>query len=158
MIVLFTKPMLTVLSVTVVSILRLRSLVTFESHSTNPTWEYLEVSKWSTIEINVGIICTCKCLHLINPPKVDADSSQKACRLYVSCSSGYSPSYWARLSDIMPITQATRHRGCSKAEAGRWGRVQFPMRTLTDLTIGLSQRASPATRHTLWSLIMTRHN
>ncbi|CAM1503619.1 Fc.00g012100.m01.CDS01 [Cosmosporella sp. VM-42] len=45
--------------VTVVSILRLRSLVTFESHSINPTWEYLEVSKWSTIEINVGIICTC---------------------------------------------------------------------------------------------------
>ncbi|KAL6399500.1 hypothetical protein AUP68_18048 [Ilyonectria robusta] len=45
--------------VTVVSILRLRSLITFDSHSQNPTWEFLEVSKWSTIEINVGIICTC---------------------------------------------------------------------------------------------------
>ncbi|KAF7560062.1 hypothetical protein G7046_g4092 [Stylonectria norvegica] len=46
-------------SVTVVSILRLRSLVKFGTHSLNPTWEYLDVSKWSTIEINVGIICTC---------------------------------------------------------------------------------------------------
>jgi hypothetical protein len=45
--------------VTIVSILRLRSLVTFGSLSQNPTWEYLDVSKWSTIEINVGIICTC---------------------------------------------------------------------------------------------------
>ncbi|KAI5456755.1 hypothetical protein BGZ63DRAFT_517585 [Mariannaea sp. PMI_226] len=45
--------------VTVVSILRLRSLVALGSNSQNPTWEYLEASKWSTIEINVGIICAC---------------------------------------------------------------------------------------------------
>ncbi|KAH7150284.1 hypothetical protein B0J13DRAFT_286399 [Dactylonectria estremocensis] len=45
--------------VTVVSVLRLRSLITFGSHSQNPTWEYVEVSMWSTIEINIGIICTC---------------------------------------------------------------------------------------------------
>ncbi|KAM5341892.1 hypothetical protein ACJ41O_014923 [Fusarium nematophilum] len=45
--------------VTVVSILRLRAIVMFGSESQNPTWEFLEVSKWSTIEINVGIICAC---------------------------------------------------------------------------------------------------
>ncbi|EFX04979.1 integral membrane protein [Grosmannia clavigera kw1407] len=44
--------------VTVVSILRLRSLVSF-SKSSNPTWENSEVSNWSTIEVCVGIICTC---------------------------------------------------------------------------------------------------
>ncbi|KAG8424065.1 hypothetical protein J3458_000899 [Metarhizium acridum] len=45
--------------VTVVSILRLRSLVKFGSDSTNPTWDFFEVSMWSTIEINVGIWCVC---------------------------------------------------------------------------------------------------
>ncbi|OIW29283.1 hypothetical protein CONLIGDRAFT_413814 [Coniochaeta ligniaria NRRL 30616] len=42
--------------VTVVSILRLQSLVTF-ANSTNPTWDNWDVTNWSTIEINVGIIC-----------------------------------------------------------------------------------------------------
>jgi hypothetical protein len=45
-------------SVTVVSILRLQSLVTF-ANSTNPTWDNWEVSFWSTIEMNVGIMCAC---------------------------------------------------------------------------------------------------
>ncbi|KAH7000665.1 hypothetical protein EDB80DRAFT_780000 [Ilyonectria destructans] len=45
--------------VTVVSILRLRSLVKFGTRSKNPTWEYHNLTIWSTIEINFGIICTC---------------------------------------------------------------------------------------------------
>ncbi|KAM0415955.1 hypothetical protein ACHAPT_013109 [Fusarium lateritium] len=45
--------------VTIVSILRLQAVVKFPSDTENPTWEFLEVSKWSTIEINVGIICAC---------------------------------------------------------------------------------------------------
>jgi hypothetical protein len=46
-------------SVTIVSILRLRSLITFGKDSSNISWSYLEVSTWSTIEITVGIICVC---------------------------------------------------------------------------------------------------
>lgn len=45
-------------SVTVVSIVRLQSLVSF-ANSDNPTWDNLRVSQWSTIEVNVGIICAC---------------------------------------------------------------------------------------------------
>lgn len=45
-------------SVTVVSIMRLQSLVYFAKTS-NPTWDNLAVSRWSTVEINVGIICAC---------------------------------------------------------------------------------------------------
>ena len=45
-------------SVTVMSILRLRSLVTF-SATPNKTWEFFDVSIWSTIEICVGIMCAC---------------------------------------------------------------------------------------------------
>jgi hypothetical protein len=45
-------------SVTVVSGLRLKSLVNFAA-SNNPTWDQTEVIKWSNIEINVGIICAC---------------------------------------------------------------------------------------------------
>jgi hypothetical protein len=29
------------------------------ANSQNPTWDNFDVSNWSTIEINVGIICTC---------------------------------------------------------------------------------------------------
>ncbi|KAE8830382.1 hypothetical protein HRS9139_07006 [Pyrenophora teres f. teres] len=44
--------------VTIISILRLSSLVNFAA-SSNPTWDQSEVIKWSNIEINVGIICAC---------------------------------------------------------------------------------------------------
>ncbi|KAI9147577.1 CFEM domain-containing protein [Paramyrothecium foliicola] len=44
--------------VTVVSILRLQSLLTFGA-SSNSTWEFYDVSLWSTIEICVGIMCAC---------------------------------------------------------------------------------------------------
>ncbi len=45
-------------SVTVMSIIRLQALVTF-AKSSNPTWDNFPVSLWSTVEINVGIVCTC---------------------------------------------------------------------------------------------------
>lgn len=41
-----------------VSVIRLQALVTF-GKSSNPTWDNFPVSLWSTVEINVGIICTC---------------------------------------------------------------------------------------------------
>ncbi|KAF3764025.1 hypothetical protein M406DRAFT_51480, partial [Cryphonectria parasitica EP155] len=44
--------------VTVVSVIRLSSLVTF-AKSDNPTWDNYDVSIWSSVEINVGIICAC---------------------------------------------------------------------------------------------------
>lgn len=44
--------------VTVVSILRLQSMVEFAS-SNNPTWDHWDLTKWSTIEINVAIMCAC---------------------------------------------------------------------------------------------------
>ncbi|KAF6809471.1 CFEM domain-containing protein [Colletotrichum musicola] len=44
--------------VTVVSILRLQSLVAF-AKSQNPTWDQFGVATWSTVEINMGIICAC---------------------------------------------------------------------------------------------------
>ncbi|KAG5913066.1 hypothetical protein E4U42_001512 [Claviceps africana] len=43
--------------VTVVSVLRLAYLSSFDA-SINITWDYYDVALWSTIEINVGIICT----------------------------------------------------------------------------------------------------
>jgi hypothetical protein len=47
------------LFVTVMSSLRLESLVTHDVHSPNATWVKREVAIWSTVEINVGIICAC---------------------------------------------------------------------------------------------------
>ncbi|KND89226.1 hypothetical protein TOPH_06097 [Tolypocladium ophioglossoides CBS 100239] len=45
-------------SVTVVSILRLHSLIYF-ANSSNLTWDQWTTAYWLVIEINVGMICTC---------------------------------------------------------------------------------------------------
>ncbi len=44
--------------VTVISMLRLRSLITF-AKSKNPTWDQFEVVQWSNAEIDIAIICAC---------------------------------------------------------------------------------------------------
>ncbi|KAH6684559.1 hypothetical protein B0J14DRAFT_465132, partial [Halenospora varia] len=44
--------------VTVISIIRLQALVHF-AKSQNPTWDNLNTALWSSVEINVGIICVC---------------------------------------------------------------------------------------------------
>ncbi|KAJ5169350.1 uncharacterized protein N7500_002133 [Penicillium coprophilum] len=44
--------------VTLVSILRLNSLIHFAS-TTNLTWDYVTVGYWSTIECDVGVVCAC---------------------------------------------------------------------------------------------------
>ncbi|CAI6332128.1 unnamed protein product [Periconia digitata] len=44
--------------VTVMSVLRLQSLIHF-GKSLNVTWDQADASNWSTIEINVGILCAC---------------------------------------------------------------------------------------------------
>lgn len=44
--------------VNVVSIIRLRSLVKF-GNSTNPTFDQWDAVYWSTLEVNIGMICTC---------------------------------------------------------------------------------------------------
>lgn len=43
---------------TVISIVRLHSLFHF-GNSANPTWDHWNVAYWSTVEVNVSIICTC---------------------------------------------------------------------------------------------------
>lgn len=45
-------------AVTVVSAVRLRSLVHF-ANTPNPTWDELGVAFWSTVEINLGVVCAC---------------------------------------------------------------------------------------------------
>ncbi|PHH52846.1 hypothetical protein CFIMG_002317RA [Ceratocystis fimbriata CBS 114723] len=44
--------------VTVMSVVRLHSLIKF-ANSHNTTWDQWEAALWSTIEINIGIICAC---------------------------------------------------------------------------------------------------
>lgn len=45
-------------SVTVVSALRLQSIVHLD-HANNPTWDLTAIIYWSSIEQNIGIICSC---------------------------------------------------------------------------------------------------
>lgn len=45
-------------SVSLISLIRLKS-VTFFANLINPTWDQWNVAWWSTMEVNIGIICTC---------------------------------------------------------------------------------------------------
>uniref|UniRef100_A0A8H7MZF4 CFEM domain-containing protein n=1 Tax=Bionectria ochroleuca TaxID=29856 RepID=A0A8H7MZF4_BIOOC len=47
------------LFVTIISIIRLENLIVHGWESPNATYEKVDVAVWSTIEINVGIICAC---------------------------------------------------------------------------------------------------
>ncbi|KAI2898516.1 hypothetical protein CBS63078_7517 [Aspergillus niger] len=64
--------------VTVVSILRLDSLINFAS-TDNVTWDYVTVGYWSTIECHVGVICAClpaiRSLLRTTAPKLFGDTS-----------------------------------------------------------------------------------
>lgn len=53
-------------SVTIISIVRLQSLILF-ANSANISWDYTAAAYWSTLEIHVGIICAClpSCRHLL---------------------------------------------------------------------------------------------
>ena len=54
----FWRPSNPVPSVTVVSIIRVKALITL-GRSSNMTWDNYPVALWSTIEMNVGIMCIC---------------------------------------------------------------------------------------------------
>jgi hypothetical protein len=53
----WSTTVLTVYSTTVVSIVRLRSIVNFAS--TNPTYDNVPATYWSVLEVFLGIICIC---------------------------------------------------------------------------------------------------
>ncbi|KAL2150178.1 hypothetical protein VTH82DRAFT_7854 [Thermothelomyces myriococcoides] len=86
--------------VTVVSIIRLQSLVVFAS-SENASWDNFPVSLWSTVEINAGIMCTCMpTLRLIlvrlfpalggtGPGSSYANAKSGAGRYYGRCSAAF---------------------------------------------------------------------
>ncbi|KAK2003191.1 hypothetical protein LX36DRAFT_566682, partial [Colletotrichum falcatum] len=44
--------------VTIISIIRLQSLVRF-AKSTNPTWDQYDIAFWTSIEVPIGIVCCC---------------------------------------------------------------------------------------------------
>ncbi|KAJ9138178.1 CFEM domain-containing protein [Pleurostoma richardsiae] len=76
--------------VTVVSILRLQSLVSF-ANSENATQDNYNVSSWSTIEINVGVICACMpTLRLIAVRLVPALASTRSGGPYYDASASKS--------------------------------------------------------------------
>jgi hypothetical protein len=45
-------------SATVISIIRLQFLITF-ARTQNPMWDQQNITKWSAIEIAVGVVCSC---------------------------------------------------------------------------------------------------
>ncbi|CAL3969420.1 unnamed protein product [Diplocarpon coronariae] len=46
------------LIVTIISILRLTSLIHF-ANTSNPTWDYFDTALWSAIELDIGLLCVC---------------------------------------------------------------------------------------------------
>ncbi|KAJ6786621.1 hypothetical protein PWT90_10656 [Aphanocladium album] len=103
--------------VTIVSILRLRS-IRYYANTTNPTWDQFDLAWFSTIEIGVGLMCTCM-------PAMRLVLGRIAPRLFGSSSSGnskqtHSTGQWSTSTPRQPIyelteTNATQISTLSKA-------------------------------------------
>ncbi|KAH7346339.1 hypothetical protein BKA65DRAFT_502221 [Rhexocercosporidium sp. MPI-PUGE-AT-0058] len=71
--------------VTIISILRLKSLINF-TRTSNQTWDFFDPCLWSVMEIDIGLICVCMPFYRaliirIHTPfqssSVDSHTSQK---------------------------------------------------------------------------------
>ncbi|KAH8725893.1 hypothetical protein GQ44DRAFT_207239 [Phaeosphaeriaceae sp. PMI808] len=117
-------------SVCIVSILRLQSLVAI-SNSEDPTYDNPPAATWSSVEINVGIICSClpclrpllnKCFPRIFPPSFQrsADShSWKAKGVFLSLTNSKFSSASTidkRDDQIRVVTVVEMHREGSKED------------------------------------------
>ncbi|KAH6651625.1 hypothetical protein BKA67DRAFT_692892 [Truncatella angustata] len=97
--------------VTIVSIIRLASLVEFRE-STNLSWDYFGVSMWSTVEITIGIICACMpsmrlILVRIAPKVFDSTLIRPSRYYYNRKSKSITLSQAARLADKGKSSQST---------------------------------------------------
>ena len=109
--------------VTVVSIVRLSSLVHFRG-SANLTWDYFDVSMWSTVEITIGIICACMpSLRLILVrvwPKIfDGTLTRRATYYYPRRGNGGNNSKSLESSGRGTTTDKSKSKGSRASRASR---------------------------------------
>lgn len=108
-------------SVTVISVVRLQALTTW-ADSSNPTWNNLSVSQWSTIEINVGIICasmpTLRLLLLRVFPRLSGNS-----QAYGGYNAGRS---WGDKKSAVARSKSAGYLDVSDASSGSAGRTARP--------------------------------
>lgn len=108
-------------SVTVISILRLRFLILW-ANSANPTFEQFDVIYWSTIEVNVGLICAClPAFRLILArifPRVFSSSSNAS----AASATGKSQSQLSKLSSqlTMPRRNSRGAHNSANERAFHW--------------------------------------
>lgn len=80
--------------VTVMSILRLQSLIHF-GNSLNATWDQTDASNWSTIEINVGIFCAClpslRKILIRFFPSIQGSTAANTSEYHAKYGNGYAP-------------------------------------------------------------------
>ncbi|KHN94093.1 uncharacterized protein MAM_08023 [Metarhizium album ARSEF 1941] len=98
--------------VTIVSILRLRSLITFSYSTENPTWDFFDVGIWSDTEINVSMICVCM-----------PSFRMLLVRLFPRLRETTQQYYADRRSDDNTHNEANSGRGGSGSQYGMGGKV-----------------------------------
>ena len=109
---------------TIVSGLRLQSLIVF-AKSSNSTWDYYDVCLWSTIEVTVGVMCTClptvRQLLIKICPKLGQSFCTKSSSLY---DHRYKTFYRSTTGNV-PLTTTTvaadKKEGRSNTESSRHG-------------------------------------
>lgn len=109
--------------VTVVSIVRLSSLLQFRG-SANLTWDYFDVSLWSTVEITIGIICACMpslrmILVRVWPKIFDGTLVRRATYYYPRGGQGGNNSKSLESSGRGTTTDKSKSKG-SRASRGSW--------------------------------------
>lgn len=156
-----TPFLLLVSSVTIVSILRLHSLTQFVD-STNPTSDNFATAQWSTIELNVDIICSCmpslRVLLIHLSPKIFWTSQPSNNGYFVHNSSNQQPH---RILDNGPKSNILHSPRSTLGQGTFWLHDKADV-MLDDLEIASSNLAGqpgiPVTQHSKWpSYVPTRH-
>lgn len=123
--------------VTIVSILRLRALVSFAA-SSNASWEFFDVSVWSSIEICVGIMCACLPtirLLLVKLFPVLSGSSARSRNKYYNYGSG---------NELRNISQGDKARNVNPASSST---VHSPRSETFEQGDGILVKTSYTVRH-----------
>ncbi|OCK81388.1 hypothetical protein K432DRAFT_351109 [Lepidopterella palustris CBS 459.81] len=111
--------------VTIISMLRLKWMIQF-ANTTNVTWDYVPIGYWSTIEVDIGVICAC--LPALRALQVRLFPSTRSASHYYNPAASASSYYQSKQTPTASNVSIIRSK--SKAERKMDG-VFFPLDDLS---------------------------
>ncbi|KAL6879166.1 CFEM domain-containing protein [Trichoderma novae-zelandiae] len=134
--------------VSLISLIRLKSVIFF-ANLVNPTWDQWNVAWWSTMEVNIGIICTCLptmrlILKRIFPKLLDTDErgtgASRTAGASVSSKDSKGPGFSMDMSTTTLVAEApSAHKRLDDCAVS----MEEPT-TMTDMEEGVHEKEMPS--------------